>query len=412
MNKDTLPEPEKAPVTDGQLLDGVRVVDMTEALAGPMCTMFLGDMGADVVKVERRGQGDQCRAWGPPFINGEAAYFMSTNRNKRSVTLDVKTPGGREVMHRLVDRADVFVLNIPRASSMRELGLDAESCLQRNPRLIHVAISGFGHTGPSAGRPGYDILAQGMSGTMSLTGEPDQPPIRFPTPIADMTAGVFAVVGILAALLDRHRTGKGQAIDVSLLESQMAWLTTLAGSYFATGNVPPRLGNAHPNIAPYQPFETGDGFIIVAGGTERIWARLCTVLGLADSVRDDPRFATNQVRNRNRLELAALLTERFRTQSTEYWVRALNEVDIPAGPIYRMNETFADPQVLAREVIVQLEHPVAGLVQSLAFPPHMRPGGISYRLAPPTLGQHTGEVLAELGYDAGEASQLAAAGAV
>jgi crotonobetainyl-CoA:carnitine CoA-transferase CaiB-like acyl-CoA transferase len=389
-----------------QLLSGIRVVDMTEALAGPYCTMYLGDMGADVVKIERTGQGDQTRGWGPPFLNGESAYFMSTNRNKRSLTLDITRPEGRAILHRLVVSADIFVNNLPRFSSMEKLGLDPQSCLERNPRLIHVCVTSFGHTGPRAGQPGYDILSQGMSGIMSLTGEPDGEPMRYPVPISDMTVGLYALTGILAALYERERTGRGQAIDAAILESQMAWLTNVAGSYFATAKNPPRMGNIHPTITPYQPFPTADGWIIIAGGTDRIWVRLCDAVGIPAEVRDDPRYAKNPQRNANRPEVQAMLIERFKTQSKDYWLEKLREADVPSGPIYMLGEALAEPQVLARDFIVELEHPVAGLVRSLGFPPHMRDGAIAYRLPPPTLGQHTSEILSDLGYEATEIARL------
>jgi crotonobetainyl-CoA:carnitine CoA-transferase CaiB-like acyl-CoA transferase len=388
------------------ILDGIRVIDMTEALAGPYCTMYLGDMGADVIKVERRAQGDQTRGWGPPFVLGESAYFMSTNRNKRSLTLDVATPEGEAIIRRLVDKADVFVNNLPRLSSLEKLGLDPRSCLGRNSRLIHVSITGFGHTGPRAGQPGYDILAQGMSGLMSLTGEPDGAPMRYPVPISDMTVGLYALIGILAALYERERTGLGQAIDVGILESQMAWLTNLAGSYFSSGERPPRLGNTHPTITPYQPFPTADGYIIVAGGTDRIWSRLCEVLDMPNTLRDDARFATNPARNCNRNELVAIFAERFRTQPSNHWLERLRDADVPCGPIYLLDQALADPQILARQFIVVLDHPVAGMVRSLGFPPHLREGAVSYRLPPPTLGQHTDQVLSELGYGPTEVRRL------
>jgi crotonobetainyl-CoA:carnitine CoA-transferase CaiB-like acyl-CoA transferase len=388
------------------ILAGIRVIDMTEALAGPYCTMYLGDMGADVIKVERCGHGDQTRGWGPPFVQGESAYFMSTNRNKRSLAVDVATPDGAAIIGRLVAAADVFVNNLPRLSSLEKLGLDPQSCLERNPRLVHISITGFGHTGPRAGQPGYDILAQGMSGLMSLTGEPDGAPMRYPVPISDMTVGLYALIGILAALYERERTGLGQAIDAGILESQMGWLTNLAGSYFASGELPPRLGNTHPTITPYQPFPTSDGYIIVAGGTDRIWHRLCGELGIPDEVRDDPRFATNPARNTNRSDVVLLLSERFKTQASDYWLARLREADVPSGPIYLLDQALTDPQVLARQFIVGLDHPVAGMVRSLGFPPHLRDGAVSYRLPPPTLGQHTDQVLTELGYSADEIEQL------
>jgi crotonobetainyl-CoA:carnitine CoA-transferase CaiB-like acyl-CoA transferase len=388
------------------LLAGIRVIDMTEALAGPYCSMYLGDMGADVVKVERVGQGDQTRGWGPPFINGESAYFMSTNRNKRSISLDISQPEGRAILQRMVAGADIFINNLPRYASLQKLGLDPETYLAANPRLIHVCVTSFGHTGPRAGQPGYDILSQGMSGLMSLTGEPDGAPMRYPAPISDMTVGLYALITILAALYERERTGRGQAIDAAILESQMGWLTNLAGSYFATGSNPPRMGNIHPTITPYQPFPTADGWIIIAGGTDRIWARLCDALGVPPETRDDPRYATNPARNVNRGEVQAMVTERLLTQSRDYWLGKLAEADVPAGPIYLLDEALAEPQVAARNFIVELEHPVAGLVRSLGFPPHMRDGAVVYRLPPPLLGQHTDEILTELRYSADDIAAL------
>lgn len=394
------------------LLDGIRVVDMTEALAGPYCAMYLGDMGADVVKIERVGVGDQTRGWAPPFVNGESAYFMSTNRNKRSLSLDISRPEGQQILLKLIDGADIFINNLPRAASMTKLGIDPDACLKRNPRLIHVCVTTFGHTGPRAGQPGYDILSQGMSGIMSLTGEPDGEPMRYPAPISDMTVGLYALIGILAALYERERTGQGQAIDAAILESQMGWLTNLAGSYFATGKNPPRLGNIHPTITPYQPFETADGWIIIACGTDRIWARLCDAMGIPPEIRDDPRYAANPQRNVHRAEVQALLLERFATAGKDAWLARLTAADVPCAPIYLLGEALADPQIAARKFIVELEHPVAGLVRSLGFPPHMRDGAISYRLPPPTLGQHTDEVLAEIGVDAAQIAELRAAGVV
>jgi crotonobetainyl-CoA:carnitine CoA-transferase CaiB-like acyl-CoA transferase len=401
------------------ILDGLRVIDMTEALAGPFCTMYLGDLGADVIKVERRGQGDQSRGWGPPFLGaqtddspGESAYFLSTNRNKRSLTLDVAAPEGQAIVQQLVDAADVFVNNLPRLSSLQKLGLDGEACLARNPRLIHVSITGFGRTGPRAGQPGYDILAQGMSGLMSVTGPPDGEPMRYPAPIADMTVGVYALVGILAALYEREKTGRGQIIDAGILEAQMSWLTNLAGSYFATGSNPQRLGNVHPTVTPYQPFATADGWIIIAGGTDRIWARLCDVLGIPPAVRDDPRYASNAARNVHRADVQAMLGERLSTQAGAYWLERLQQADVPCGPIYRLDQALSDPQIRARDFIVTLAHPTADPVHSLGFPPHLRPGAVSYRLPPPTLGQHTEQVLGELGLTPAQITELRERGSV
>jgi len=399
-------------VASDRALGGSRVVDLTQALAGPFCTMILGDLGADVVKVERPGVGDQSRGWGPPFLEGESAYYLSTNRNKRSLTLDFSTPAGREVLHRLLAEADVFVTNIPRWESLRKHGLDYEAVHQRWPRLVYCIISGFGMTGPYAGRSGYDLVAQAVSGTMALTGDPDGEPMRFPTPLADMTAGLYSVIGILAALAVRDRTGEGQLVDISLLEAQIGWLTNLAGSYFATGQEPPRLGNLHPTITPYQPLRTKDGHIILAVGSERLWGRLCRVLGIEETVGRDPRFATNRDRNRHRAELMEILSDVLSQHETACWLPRLEEAGIPSGPICGVADALGDPQVQARGGVVELAHPLAGLVRSLGNPVHLSETPPAYHRPPPLLGEHTDEVLEELGYGPEAIEQLRVEGTV
>ncbi|MDH7485443.1 MAG: CaiB/BaiF CoA-transferase family protein [Anaerolineae bacterium] len=394
------------------VLEGITVIDFTQALAGPYCTMLLGDLGAEVIKVERPGEGDQSRGWGPPFLAGESAYFLGCNRNKRSLTLNVASEEGQRIMHRLLEQADVFVNNLPRHSSLEKYGLDAATWQQRNPRLIHCSITGFGRSGPYADRSGYDVLAQAMSGTMALTGEPEGEPMRFPTAIADITAGIYALIGILGALLVRKRTGQGQTLDVALLDSQITWLSYVAANYFATGERPPRLGNLHPTIVPYQPFRARDKFFIVGVGTERLWQRFCQVLGIEETVMSDARFASNTERLAHREELVALLQPIFLQEDAEHWLEVLTAADIPCGPINHVDEALSDPQVLARRMIVELEHPLCGLVKSLGCPIVLSATPVSYRRPPPLLGQHTAEILADLGYSAADVARLRTEGVV
>jgi len=392
-------------------LDGITVIDFTQALAGPYCAMMLGDMGADVIKIERPGSGDMSRGWGPPFLEGESAYFLSCNRNKRSLTLDISDNSGLDVIHQLLDKADVFLNNLPRASSLKKYGLDAQTWEERNPALVHCSITGFGRTGPYADRSGYDALAQAMSGTMAITGEPEGEPMRFPTAIADITAGIYALVGIMTALFVRERSGRGQVLDVSLLDSQMTWLSYVAANHFATGERSPRLGNLHPTIVPYQPFRASDKHFIVAVGSERLWSLFCEALGQAD-LQADPRFATNSNRLSHREQLVSLLQPVFLERDANHWVELFTSVGVPCGPINHVDEALAHPQVLARQMIVQLDHPLAGETSSLGCPIVMSTTPVSYRLSPPTLGQHTDSILKDLGYGCPEIAELRETGVV
>jgi len=387
-------------------LDGLRVLDMTEALAGPFCTMMLGDLGAEVLKIERPGSGDMSRGWAPPFVGQESAYFLSVNRNKRSLTLNLKHPEAQAILHKLIQQSDVFVVNQPRLDSLRKLGADPDTLRGLNPRLIYCAVSGYGMTGPYAGQGGFDVVAQAQSGLMALTGEPDQGPMRYPIPLSDATAGVYGVIGVLSALWVRERTGVGQFVDVALFDGQVAWLTNVAGAYFATGQRPEKLGNAHPNIVPYQPFKARDKYLIVAAGSERLWDRFCQALEISESIGKDPRFAANADRLRHRAELVALLERVFVTRDAEFWLERLRVADIPCGPINEVDEALNDPQLLARGMIVELMHPAVGPVRSVGNPVHLADTPVGYRLPPPMLGQHTGEVLAELGYAADEIGRL------
>jgi crotonobetainyl-CoA:carnitine CoA-transferase CaiB-like acyl-CoA transferase len=380
-------------------LSGLRIVEMAEALAGPFCSMLLGDLGADVIKVERPEVGDQSRGWGPPFLEGESAYYLSVNRNKRSIELDIRSRPDLELLQTLIDRADVFVTNIPRIESLERAGIDPPTARSRNPRLVYAAISGYGHFGPKAGRPGYDLIAQGEAGSMALTGEPDGGPLRFPTPMADISAGIYTALGILTALYARDRCGgssRGQFIDVSLVDSQVTWLANVAGSWFATGERPRRMGNLHPSITPYQPMMTRDKMIIVAVGTERLWRRFCEVLEIETSFMEDPRFATNRLRNQHRPELVALLESILETRSGDEWVEALVAAGVPAGPVNFPDEILGDEHLRQRRMIVELEHPLIGMVRSIGCPVHLSEAPPVYRRHPPRLGEHNDEIRAEL----------------
>jgi crotonobetainyl-CoA:carnitine CoA-transferase CaiB-like acyl-CoA transferase len=381
-------------------LRGLKVVDTTEAMAGPYCSMLLGDLGADVVKVERPGVGDQSRGWGPPFIEGESAYFLSVNRNKRSIVLDIKRAEDLAVLHDLIERADVFLTNNPRMRSLAAARLDPDAARARNPRLVYVGISGYGHAGPKAGRPGYDIIAQGEAGLMALTGPPEDGPSRFPTPMADISAGLYATIGTLAALYGRDRemggTGHGEFLDVALVDAQVTWLANLAGSFFATGERPIRLGNAHPTVTPYQPVRARDELMIVAVGTERLWDRFCAVLGVGETLRDDPRFKSNADRNRHREALIPLLEDVLVQRDAADWVEALVAAGVPAGPINFPDHILEDPHIAARKLIVELEHPLIGMVRSIGLPVRFAGAEVNYRRPPPMLDEHGEEIRAEL----------------
>lgn len=384
-------------------LSNVRVLEMTEALAGPYCSMLLGDLGADVIKIERPGSGDQSRGWGPPFLDGESAYYLSVNRNKRSIEIDIKDPGGQAVLHQLMKTADVFITNIPRMASLERARIDPETVATVNPRLIYTAISGYGHSGPKAGRAGYDLIAQGEAGSMALTGEADDGPLRFPTPMADISAGIYSALGILAALYSRDRrdrgSDRGEFIDVSLVDSQVTWLANVGGTYFATGERPPKMGNLHPSITPYQPMRARDKVIIVAVGTERLWERFSEVLGVADTLMQDPRFATNRSRNEHRSELIPQLESILMTRDADEWVEELVGRGVPAGPVNYPDQILEDEHLRERRMIVELEHPLIGLVKSIGTPIHFSLSGVTYRRHPPRLGEHNDEIRAQLGVE-------------
>ncbi|MBI2368958.1 MAG: CoA transferase [Deltaproteobacteria bacterium] len=375
-------------------LDGLIVLDLTRILAGPHCTMTLGDMGAEVLKVEVPGRGDDTREWGPPFVNGTSAYFLSVNRNKKSLTLNLKAPKGLQIFKALVKRADIVVENF-RPGTMEDLGIGYETLRELNPGLIYCAVSGFGHTGPDRLRPGYDVVVQGESGVMSLTGFPDGPPLKVGISVADLVAGMLAVQGILLGLVARATTGRGQMVDVALHDGMVSLLTYQAGIYFATGQSPGRMGNQHPTIAPYETFPTKDGYMILAVGNDSLWARFCEAVGL-EGLAADPRFAINSLRVQNRPALCALIEERLRARTTREWIRLLDQAGVPCGSIKTVGEVLSDPQVVAREMVVEMDHPTAGKIRVTGVPVKLSATPGVVRLPPPLLGQHTDEILGRL----------------
>jgi formyl-CoA transferase/CoA:oxalate CoA-transferase len=371
--------------------------------------MILGDLGADVIKIERPGVGDQSRRWGPPFVGTESAYFLSVNRNKRSVALDIKSDAGREQLAHLLATADVFVCNVPRVDSLREAGLLPEPLLARNPRLIYCSITAYGRTGPYAGRTGYDLVAQGEAGLMAATGDVDGSPMRWPVAAADLSSGLWSALSILAALHARAETGRGQVIDQSLLEGQLSWAPVMATQHLASGRRPAKLGNRHANIVPYELFQAQDKHVIVAVGTEGQWHRLCEALGLGSAVRDDQRFATNADRVRNRAELKLLLDSVFGRRPADYWLGVLRAAGIPSGPVNALDEALNDPQVRHRRMVVEFEHPM-GTVRALGNPIHLSETPVTYRRRPPLLGEHTAEVLEASGFRGVEGPATVGAG--
>ncbi len=385
-------------------LAGVRVLDLGRHLAGPTCAMWLGDLGADVIKIEKPGEGDDGRASGPPFFDGQSAFFLAANRNKRSIELDIKQPEGQEIFRRLAETADVVVENF-RPGVMDALGIGYQAMAERNPRIIYCSISGFGADGPYADRPGLDQIIQGVSGLMSVTGFEGGEPVRVGIPIADLLTGLFAAYGVLAALQARERTGRGQHVQTSLLEGMVGMLSFQAVRYLNGAGAPPPAGNHHPLNAPYGVFRAKDGYLTIGATGAKRWRKLCEVLA-AEEWLDDPRFKTNGDRYRNRELLAELISERLQAHTIDEWERILNAAGIPCGPIYRIDQALEHPQVRHRQMVVELPHPAMGTVRLLGLPVKLSetPGAI--RLAPPLLGQHTDEVLREIGISDDELRRL------
>ncbi len=399
-------------------LAGHRVIDCSTVLAGPLCTMLLGDLGATVIKVEPP-DGDPTRGWGPPWVEGAggqrvAAYYLSVNRNKRSLRLDLKSAAGREVLADLLRTADVVVEN-QRVGGFAKLGFSEERLQSLNPQLVHLAISGYGPTGPASEKPGYDFVIQAAAGLMSITGQADGDggqPTKVGVAISDIVTGLFGAVGVLSSLVARGEgRAAGQRVDVSILESTLAVLINQAHNAFATGRAPGRLGNAHPNIVPYETFATSDGEIAVAVGSERQWPRLCAALDLPE-LASDPRFDSNDGRVRNREELRPLLTTRFADLSSATWLDLLDQAEVPAGPINDVLAAFADPQAQARGMTVDIEHPVFGAIRQVGLPIELSVTPATIRTAPPMLGEHAKEVLRELGYDEARIEGLRMSGVI
>jgi formyl-CoA transferase len=399
-----------------RILQGVRVLDLTRVLAGPWATQNLADLGAEVIKIERPGQGDDTRRWGPPFIGGavgtdtgDAAYYLACNRGKKSVTLDIASPRGRSLARALALKSDVLVENF-KVGDLARHGLDAATLMQAHPGLIYCSITGFGQDGPYRDRPGYDFMIQGLGGLMSVTGERDDLPGGGPqkvgVAVADLFTGMYAASAILAALFERTRSGRGQRIDMALLDVQVAMLANLSSSYFVSGEVPGRMGNAHLNIVPYHVFRAADEFLIVAVGNDGQFASFSTVLGEPGWARD-PRFATNPQRVRHRDLLVGLIAERMAKRSARAWLEALEAAGVPCGPINDLAQVFADPQVRHRGMEVRAPHPVAGEVRMVASPMKLARDPVTHETPPPLLGQHTDEVLgALLDLDAAALAQL------
>jgi len=374
-------------------LSGLRVLDLTRVLAGPTCTQMLGDLGAEVIKIERPEAGDDTRGFAPPFVPNtkESAYFVGVNRNKKSVTLDIAKPEGQAIIHKLLEHCDILVENF-KVGALAKYGLGYEQLAKTHPRLIYCSITGFGQTGPYAPRPGYDALIQAMGGVMSLTGEPNGSPQKVGVPVADLFAGLYGCIGILAAVNHRNSTGQGQQIDIGMLDTHVAWLANQGMNYLATGENPPRLGNQHPNIAPYQEFPTKDGYIILAVGNDPTFERFCKVFG-QEALLADPRFATNPIRVQNRQLVTDTLTPVMKSKTTAEWIEALEALKIGCGPINTLEQVFADPHVKAREMVVEMAHGSGETVQVIANPVKLSATPPSYRSAPPVLGEHTQDVL-------------------
>ena len=392
-------------------LEGIRVVDLTRILAGPYCTMMLGDMGAEIIKIENPDGGDDTRSWGPPFLNGVSTYFISINRNKKSLTLNLKDERGKELLRDLIRKSDIMVENF-RPGTLDKLGFSWEEIHRLNPAMIFASLSGFGQTGPRKSEPGFDVVIQGEGGIMSITGEPDGPPNKFGASVADITAGMLAAQGILLSLYHREKTGVGQMVDVGMLDGQVALLTYHANGYFATGKIPPRRGNKHPSITPYETYSCKDGYFNLGVGNDSLWRRFCDAMGLG-RIKEDPKFAVNKDRVDNREALQEILDAFFAEKTVGETLETLRGAGVPCGPINNLAQVLSEPQVLAREMVVDVDVPVAGPTKVTGVPIKLSETPGAVRTPPPTLGQHTEEVLESvLGMDEEQRNTLRQEGVV
>jgi crotonobetainyl-CoA:carnitine CoA-transferase CaiB-like acyl-CoA transferase len=381
-------------------LEGIKIIDLSRVLAGPYCTMILGDLGAEVIKIEHVDKGDETRGWGPPFAGGESAYYLCANRNKQSITLNLKSEEGKEILHKLVASADVVVQNF-KTGTLEKMGLGYEKLKKSNPKLIMASITGFGKNGPYKDLPGYDYIIQAMSGLMSITGEKDGPPVKVGVAIADVLTGLYTTIGILSSLFHRERTQEGQEIDISLMDCQISSLVNVASNFLVGGIQPERLGNQHPNIVPYQVFTASDGEFVIAVGNDNQFRRFTNILG-NPSLAEQEEFATNNARIQNKDILIPILEELLKVKTRAEWKNACDEAGIPAGPIHTIKEMFEDPQVLAREMVVEMEHPSIENLKLTGSPLKLSKTPVTMRKHPPKYGEHTEAVLKQIGYSENE----------
>jgi len=389
-----------------QALADIKVLDLSRVLAMPYCSMMLGDLGAEIIRVERPGVGDETRHWGPPWAGELSAYYLCTNRNKKCITIDLKKKEGQEIIRRLAQRSDIFLENfLP--GNLAEMNLGYEDIKALNPKIIYTSVTGYGQNGPYRDFPGFDFIIQAQGGLMSIIGDSNGPPMKVGVAIVDITAGLFACSAILAALHYREKTGIGQHIDIALLDSQVAWLANQASNYLVSGKVPRRMGNAHPNIVPYETFQARDGIYIALGvGNDNQWRKFCKLAKL-ERLMDDPQYASNPKRVENRRELVSILQKIFLQKDSGEWIKLLTEADIPSGPINTIDRVFADPQVLAREMLVGMEHPAIGPIKLVGSPMKLSETPVQYKIPPPLLGEHTEEILRDvLGYDKAKIARL------